>query len=200
MLDKKNITTFRNGDRWKVSVQLGKYFLLWRHRTSIHVAVLTVFSLLFLPACVHGWNRNVPDPGVADIRKEVRGDIPSFEPRVVRPIQRENLGVEGGGLESPRIPPALRFKTSYYQGVCLEGFPWHSLGAAKKKGGIYRVLSDVRPPNAHPSQPKRNRLIWLSVGRGTPPSWQSFSRSFRHQSQVPEASTPPRTHPEECDF
>ena len=200
MLDKKNITTFRNGDRWKVSVQLGKYFLLWRHRTSIHVAVLTVFSLLFLPACVHGWNRNVPDPGVADIRKEVRGDIPSFEPRVVRPIQRENLGVEGGGSNPHGFPPL-----SGSRHRITKVFAWKvSLGTVwaqqKKRGGIYRVLSDVRPPNAHPSQPKRNRLIWLSVGRGTPPSWQSFSRSFRHQSQVPEASTPPRTHPEECDF
>ena len=35
-----------------------------------YLAVLTVFSLLILPACVHGWGGNVPDPGVADIRDE----------------------------------------------------------------------------------------------------------------------------------
>ena len=35
-----------------------------------YLGVLTVFSLLILPACVHGWGGNVPDPGVADIRDE----------------------------------------------------------------------------------------------------------------------------------
>jgi uncharacterized protein YkwD len=37
---------------------------------SIRLAVLTVISLLILPACVQGWGKNVPDPGVADIREE----------------------------------------------------------------------------------------------------------------------------------
>jgi uncharacterized protein YkwD len=36
----------------------------------VFLAVLTVFSQLILPACVHGWGKNVPDPGVADIRDE----------------------------------------------------------------------------------------------------------------------------------
>jgi hypothetical protein len=33
-----------------------------------HLAVLTVSSLLLLPAYVDGWGANDPDPGVADIR------------------------------------------------------------------------------------------------------------------------------------
>ncbi len=33
-----------------------------------YLAVLTVFLLLILPACVDGWGGNDPDPGVADIR------------------------------------------------------------------------------------------------------------------------------------
>jgi uncharacterized protein YkwD len=37
---------------------------------SIRLIVLTVISLLLLPACVQGWGKNVPDPGVADIREE----------------------------------------------------------------------------------------------------------------------------------
>jgi len=37
---------------------------------SIRLAVLTVISLLLLPACVQGWGKNDPDPGVADIREE----------------------------------------------------------------------------------------------------------------------------------
>jgi len=36
----------------------------------VFLAFLTVFSQLILPACVHGLGRNVPDPGVADIRDE----------------------------------------------------------------------------------------------------------------------------------
>ena len=35
-----------------------------------YLAVLTVFSLLVLPACGNGWGGNDPDPGVADIRGE----------------------------------------------------------------------------------------------------------------------------------
>jgi uncharacterized protein YkwD len=35
-----------------------------------YLAVLTVFSLLILPACAHGGSGNDPDPGVADIRHE----------------------------------------------------------------------------------------------------------------------------------
>jgi hypothetical protein len=65
-----NDTNFRNCVRWNGSVELGKYFSFWIHRTSIHIAVLTVFSLLSLPACVHGGGRTDPDPGVADIREE----------------------------------------------------------------------------------------------------------------------------------
>jgi len=38
---------------------------LWRY-----LAVLTVFSLLNLPACAKGWGGDDPDPGVADIRQE----------------------------------------------------------------------------------------------------------------------------------
>jgi len=34
------------------------------------LAVLTVISLLLLPACAHGWGGEDPDPGVADIRDE----------------------------------------------------------------------------------------------------------------------------------
>ena len=37
---------------------------------SLFFAVLTAFSLLVLPACVHGLGKNDPDPGVADIRDE----------------------------------------------------------------------------------------------------------------------------------
>jgi uncharacterized protein YkwD len=33
-----------------------------------YLAVLTIFLLLILPACVDGWGGNDPDPGVADIR------------------------------------------------------------------------------------------------------------------------------------
>jgi len=68
--EKINNTIFRYGSRWNIGVQLGKYFSLWIHRTSIYVAVLTVFSLLLLPACVHGRGGNDPHPGVADIREE----------------------------------------------------------------------------------------------------------------------------------
>lgn len=42
----------------------------WAILSKNYLAVLTVFSLLILPTCVHGWGGNDPDPGVADIRGE----------------------------------------------------------------------------------------------------------------------------------
>lgn len=99
--------------------------------------------------------------------------------------------------------------TDVLTGDPLGGMNITAEGILRRDGFVFQCAIDRKIPillllsggytRKSAGEPERNRLTVLPAERGTPPSWQPFSRSFRRRPQAPAASALRHTHLAVCD-